>query len=449
MEARRFERALQCSVAEGALATVMCTLLGGVFLTAFALRLGANELQIGLLAATTSLAHLAQLAGACAVERLGRRKRICMIASWISRLLWLPIMLVPFVFSSASPERQAWYIVGLLIVSSMFASIGGVAWLSWIKELVPAEMRLRFLGRRHIFNTALAFGMSLAGGLLVDGWTQWRPDSLGGFISVFATAMACGILGLLILHRIPDAPASPPVTIPLRTVLVGPARDRNFRRLIAFYAVWNFASNMATPFFAVYMLAVLKLSFGTVTLLLTLSSFAGLAATRWWTRFGDRFGTRSMVLIATFADVACPLLWLLVSSSNLWLLIPIHLLGVVTAPITLGPNALPLKLSPSENGSTYLAFFNAVTGPLTAAGAVVGGLIAGWNADAGTVASIDGLKTIFFISAMGRFLSLFLLRTVREPEARPVRKIVKLVHRSGRRWANDRRRGMALELEKA
>ena len=61
------------SVAEGALATVMTTLLGGVFLTAFALRLGASELQIGLLGATTPLASVAQLAGSWAIERTGRR----------------------------------------------------------------------------------------------------------------------------------------------------------------------------------------------------------------------------------------------------------------------------------------------------------------------------------------------------------------------------------------
>src|SRR5580698_6036637 len=112
----------------------MTTLLGGVFLTAFALRLGASEVQIGLLVATTPLASVVQLAGSWAIERTGRRKRICMIASWISRLLWVPILLVPLVCTGTSPHRQIWYITVLLIVSSLFGAIGGHAWLSWIKE---------------------------------------------------------------------------------------------------------------------------------------------------------------------------------------------------------------------------------------------------------------------------------------------------------------------------
>lgn len=439
MEAGRFSGALRASVAEGALATVMSTLLGGVFLTAFALRLGANEMQIGLLAATTSLAHLSQLLGSWAVERSGRCKRVCMIASWISRLLWLPILLVPFIFSRVSGEGQAWCILALLVVSSSFASVGGVAWLAWIKNLVPDEMRLRFLGRRHIFNATLTFSMSLASGLFVDAWTRAYPSSLLGFILVFAVAVACGLVGLLILQTMPEATDRITVAVPLGSLVKAPLTDGNYRRLIAFYATWNFTSNLATPFFAVYMLAILQLSFATVTLLLMLSSVMGLAVTRLWTRFGDRFGTINMVLVATLADVACPLLWLLVSPGTLWILVPIHLLGVFAAPIAIGPNVLSLKLSPAESGSGYMALFNAITGPLTAAGAVVGGAIAGWHAVEGTTATVAGLQTVFLLSAVGRFLSLFWLLDLREPDSVPVSRVVRVLHRARRRWLIDRR----------
>ncbi|HVU88745.1 MAG TPA: MFS transporter [Pirellulales bacterium] len=449
MEAGRFSRDVRASVAEGALATVMGTLLSGAFLTAFALRLGANEIQIGLLAATTSLAHVAQLAGSWAVERSGRSKPICMIASWVSRLLWLPILCVPLVLSGLSGVEQAWTIIALLTVSSLFASIGAMAWLAWIKRLIPEEMRLRFLGRRHVFNTALTFSLTVIGGLFIDAWSRWYPESLGGFIIVFAVAMSCGIIGLLILQTISEVPARPPVALPLSRLVNAPFADSNFRRLISFYAVWNFASNLATPFFAVYMLAVLQLSLASVTLLLTLSSVVGLAATRLWTRCGDRFGTRSMVSIATLADVACPLLWLSVTADNLWLLVPIHLLGVFAAPIAMGPQVLSLKHSPAENGSVYLALFHAITGPLTAAGAVVGGTIAGWNALDGAPATVAGLKTVFLISAAGRLLSLLLLRRVREPESVPVGRIVRVLHRAGRRWAVEQRGAASASWRKA
>jgi len=443
MDADRFSRLVRTSVAEGALATLMATLLGGVFLTAFAMRLGASELQIGLLATATSLANVAQLGGSWAIERLNRRKEICLVATWAARLLWVPILLVPFLGQGISPTNRVWCIVGLLITASLMSSIGGGAWLAWIKELIPPELRLRFLGRRHIFNTALAFGMSVAGGLFIDAWSRWYPGSIGGFVCVFAFAISCGLVGMLILQTMPDAPVERPAPLAWHRLLRKPAEDSNFRRLIAFYAAWNFAANLATPFFAVYMLGILNLSFTTVTLLLTLASTCGLAATRLWTRFGDRFGSRSMVLVATLVDAACPLAWLFVTPANLWLLVPIHLLGVVAAPIAMGPNVLSLKLSPAENGSGYLALFNAVTGPLTAAGSVFGGLIAGWNASGKSVATLEGLQVIFILSAVGRLTSLALLRGVRDPESTSVRRIVRVFHRAGRRWNTDRRRRLA------
>ena len=353
MEGGRFSRALACSVIEGSLATIMTTLLGGVFLTAFALRLGASELEIGLLAAAGSLAHVAQLGGAFAIERYGHRKLICLAATWISRLLWIPILFAAF----CDPLYRIRYIVGLLVISSLFASIGGGAWLSWIKDLVPTELRLRFLGRRHIFNSGLAFAMSVGGGLFVDAWSRWQPDSLMGFVAVFSTAMACGIVGLFILQAIPEATHVRSTPITFAQILGRPWRDQNFRRLITFYGVWNFSSNLATPFFAVYMLAVLHIPFATVTLLLTLSSLLGVATARLWTRFGDRFGTRNMVLFGTVADAFCPLLWLLVSPDNLWLLIPIHCCGVFSAPVALGPNCAVAEI---VSGGEQFGVFGAV-----------------------------------------------------------------------------------------
>ncbi len=156
MEEAQLSRSINLSVTEGALATVMTTLLSGAFLTAFGLQLGASELQIGLLAATTPLAHLAQLGGAFAIERFGHRKQFCLAGAWINRLLWVPILLA----TRCDPDRRVWYIVALLSLSCLFGSMSSVAWLSWIKDLIPPEIRLRFLARRHVFNTLLAFSLT-------------------------------------------------------------------------------------------------------------------------------------------------------------------------------------------------------------------------------------------------------------------------------------------------
>jgi hypothetical protein len=61
--------------------------------------------------------------------------------------------------------------------------------------------------------------------------------------------------GVYLLRVTPDSPmaAAEKTTNPL-ALLVAPLREVNFRCLIVFLSSWNFAANLAAPFFTVYML---------------------------------------------------------------------------------------------------------------------------------------------------------------------------------------------------
>lgn len=429
----RLDRALNHSVMEGALATVMGSLLGGVFLTGFALYLGASRLQIGILAAIPAFANLAQLGGAYFIERSGRAKGLCVGMAWVSRLFWLPILLVPFVLQGVSGETQTWWIIGFLAANAITGSVGGVAWLAWTKRLVPRQKLLHLFSRRHLYNTALAFTMSIAGALVLDSFNHFLPGSVGGFLMVFAAAMACGLIGAWVQGWIPEAEVSGHAPQPFLPSLVQPLRETNFRRLVLFYSVWHLSTNLAAPFFAVYMLQKMQMPFWAVTLLATLSSVAGLAMNRFWTRLKEKFGIRPVVLLATLGDAFMPLCWLFVGPESYWLLLPIHLFGLFSAPLAMGPNNLVLKLAPEQNASPYLAVFNALTGPVTAIGAILGGYLADSFAGVWQVGlvSLTGLQLLFLVSGVGRLLSLGLLYRVAEPQAEPVRHVFRVLHRAG------------------
>jgi hypothetical protein len=75
---------------------------------------------------------------------------------------------------------------------------------------------------------------------------------------VFILSAALGLFGVWLLSITPEQPM-PPIAQRTRILglLVAPFRDRNFRRLMVFLSSWNFAANLAAPFFAVYMLKTL------------------------------------------------------------------------------------------------------------------------------------------------------------------------------------------------
>jgi MFS family permease len=434
MDAAEWRRNVRLSVIEGALATAMGSLMSGVVLMGFALSLGASRLTIGILAALPSLANVAQLLGARWLSAGVHRKRFCIGASTISRALWISVLAVPLLGAGYEKLALAGLIV-LVAISSVLSSLGGVAWLSWIRDLVPAEKRLGFLALRNQFDTALALTLGVAGAAFIDWWNAGNPAATGGFVCVLAVAMACGLIGIPILNRMhhPESKAIKAVTStttrprPSLRHAAPPLRERNFRNLILFYISWNLAVHLANPFFAVFMLQKLGLPFWKITALQALFSIAALAANPFWTRLGRRIGTRPVVFLATACDAFYPLCWFFLTPESSWALPLIFLFGIFNTPLAVGAPTLVMRLAPEENASSYLATFNAIIGVVMGAAAILGGYLAGLTHSATInigVATIGGLQLIFLLSAVGRMASLWILHKVQEPGELPLRQLL-------------------------
>lgn len=435
MERDALGRGMRLSVAEGGLATAMGSLFSGVFLTGFALSLGASRLQIGILFALPSVCGIAQLLGSYLIERHGGTKPLCLWATAVSRLLFLPVLTVPFLIPASESQANVWWVVALMAASHLFGSIGGVAWLTWIKGFVPAAMRLPFFGRRNLVNTALSFALCLAGGAMLDFWRA-NDQQFTGFAVVFAVAMVCGGVSWFLMRRIPAAECTLAPTVSFRQTMLLPLRETNYRRVVFFYAAWNFAVNIAAPFIPVFYLQRLGLPFWYIVVLNTLSSLVGLVANGFWTRLAQRFGIKPVVLLATLGDALYPLCLVFVDQRAAWVLFAIHLTGLFNTPISIGPDNFVLKLAPDRNASSYMAVFRTIVGLMTALAAVSSGWLSSeWTVtDVGSgLLGLGGLRTIFLISCVGRLVSLFVLSGVTEPKAESLLHVARVYQRSRRR----------------
>jgi MFS family permease len=432
MDAKQWRQCVRLSVTEGALATAMGTLMSGVVLTGFALSLGASRAAVGVLAALPSLANVAQLVGARWLNAGVDRKRFCVRTLAASRALWIAVAAVPLIAAFHATLAVA-TLIALVAASSVLSSLGGVAWLSWIRDLVPTERRLGFLALRNQFDTALALTLSVAGAAFIDWYQAGDAASTGGFVWVLLVAMACGLIGIPILNRM-HHPAAAPVkrraqSSPPTSARSSLPRDKsNFRNLVVFYICWNLASNLAAPFFAVFMLERLSLPFWKITALQALFGIAALAANAFWTRLGRRLGTRPVVFIATACDAFYPLCWLFITPENAWLLPLVFLFGAFNTPLAVGGPTLVMRLAPDDKASSYLATFNAVIGLVMGAAAMLGGVLAGLATSPTInvgVTAIGGLELIFLLSFAGRLASLWLLAKVQEPDELRIRGVLR------------------------
>jgi len=147
----------------------------------------------------------------------------------------------------------------------------------------------------------------------------------------------------------------------LLRLLVRPFQDENFRKLITFLCSWNFAVNLAGPFFMVYMLRRLGLSMSFIIVLGIVSQVMNFAFLKIWGRFTDMFSNKSVLAISCPLFMVSILAWTFTTMPEKYfltipLLIIIHILmGLSSAGVSLASGNISLKLAPEGQATAYLA----------------------------------------------------------------------------------------------
>jgi MFS family permease len=374
------ERTFRLLLYDALASEAMSTLATGVFLTGYAVALGANNLAIGMLAAVPSAVQFLQFPAVVLVERIRRRRAISVWAASIGRIFLLAAAAAPLFGGSGG----AIMLIASVAIWQASAAIAGCAWNSWMRDLVPEGAYGRFFGRRAAANTALAMALALLCGLLIDRWKQFAPGlSIIAYVALFVASAGVGFLGVWLLSITPDQPMLPtPSRVPVLRMLVAPFHDRNFRRLIVFLSCWSFAANLAAPFFAVYMLKSLGYSMTAVVILTTASQLSNLAAVGLWGNLIDRFSNKAVLgysaplfLLCTLAWTFTGLPWLAPFAFDL--LFAIHvLMGIATAGVALASGNIAMKLSPAGQATSFLAASSVVSASCAALAPIIGGLCA-------------------------------------------------------------------------
>ncbi len=363
---------------DGICTQVMGVMVGGAFLVAFAIQLGASNLVIGIIAALGPLTQILQVPTIFLLERTGFRKALVISGTSISRLFWFAAAAVPLV---VSPPLQ----IGMFLLAiSLYYALGtvsGLAYNSWMRDLIPDEVRGSYMGRRLTAGTAVAAFLGLTAGAGVDLYKQFYPE-IGIYCIYFVFGGGVGLLGVWFLLRIPEPRMERSRDIRVLEILAEPVRDRNFRRLMVFMGSWSFAVHLAAPFFVVYMLKRLDLSMTVILALAVASQFTNILFFRLWGRLADRFSNKSVLAEAGPLFIFTFLLWPFTTLTDkpliyLPLLLLIHLLaGISTAGVTLAAGNIALELSPRGKATAYLAVNALVSGIAATIAPILGGAAA-------------------------------------------------------------------------
>lgn len=298
-----------------------------------------------------------------------------------------------------------------------------------------------FFSKRFAAATGLGVVFSLGAALFVDYWQSHRPGEEAIFAYTYALLFGALFLGMAspVFMALMPEPLMQPVLGPqssLRRRLMAPFQDRNFKRLIWFLFVWGFASNLAIPFFAVYMLKWLGLPLSWVILLSILSQLFNIFFLRVWGSFVDRFGNKAVLSVSASLYLLVILGWIFTTMPERYfltvpLLVALHIFaGIATAGVTITVGTIGLKLAPRGEATSYLAGASLATNLGTGLGPVLGGFLADffsprqlnlifvWSDPVGSfqapALSIIGLDFLFGIAFLLGLFTLGILATLRE-----------------------------------
>jgi MFS family permease len=378
------ERGLRLLVIEAAFSSGAVALTSGAIVGAFALHLGASNLMVGALASAPFLTQLLQLPAVLIVERSRARKAIAVITSIIGRLM-LPIMAVTAFFSGPAPLLV--FLAAQYILCGLSA-VGSCAWNAWLRDLGPEQRLGEVFARRTAWIAGITLVVGLAAALTLERTTEGSVSRSAAFASMFVVGCITGLISARIVASMPE-PRMPSVSGPvnLRVLLSAPFADRNFRRLMSFTASWQFAVNLATPFFTVFIVRQLGFDASLVMVLSAVSQLANLAVVRLWGALSDRFTNKSVLSFCAPAYIAC--IVAMIGASQLhdrtaivtWLAVLHLFMGAAVAGVTLCATNIALKLSPKGAATAYVAANAMATALAAGLAPILGGLLADFFGD--------------------------------------------------------------------
>ena len=415
-------KGLRISIIEGVFAQFHITLTGGMFLTAFALFLGVNSFQMGILAAIPSILAGVGFFSAYVANTLGKRKSLCVITSGLGRGLF-----IIFVIALSLKLKISLNIFFIIIfLFNFFLSFGGNLWMSWMSDLVPKDARGRYFGIRNTLISGIGMVVNYAGGIVLDKITQHTA-----FVTIFSVSILCSTIAATILSTQPE-PAFERRHISIKKIFLTPLKDNDFLALIKFVSFWYLLAGIAAPFWVVHMIKNLKMSYSIIAIYSIIAGIASLVFQILWGKMIDRAKSKPILTLNFVGIIFLPIVWLFAKPSfilPIW--IDAFFSGLFWSGINLSLFNILLSLTEDkEVKESYFAVFSTITGICGFLSSLLGGLIA---------QSLSNLRfeflgqifvnfhMLFIGTSLFRLVSLVLLRKVREHEAYPTLYTLQLI----------------------
>ncbi len=423
-------RAMRLAIIQGVLSAFGTWLIGGWFLTYFAMEMGAKGFMVGLVLSVGQMASIFRIFTPSFVNACDNRKSVWIWANLLCRLAQIGFPLLALTRPDA--VDPLWLLIGLLCATTLLTMVGDVAWLSWYADIVPETSWGRYFARRNIFMAIPVIFTTSLGGWAADTYMRAHPESkMLAYVVVFGLGVLCHTVGMIPLLKVPNLGLrEKPERRNIWRDITHPFTDPQFRRYALFWCWLMFTSGISQPSFHLYLKNYLGVGLLSIGLIQGVERIFNMAGQKWSGILTDRFGNKPIIIIGLIGAATGPFFWLPTEKGHYaWLYGAYIVWGVGWAGVLLGSQNLMLKVAPRGNNVGYIAAAQGLGGLFGAVTMVLGGiwldhlLKTNWTLPF-FGRDWNGYHLFFMMSWLGRTSAAFLVFSILEPGAYTIREML-------------------------
>ena len=359
-----------------AFGTSFAYLTSGVFLSGFALSIGAGDVLVSYLSVIVNICGVLILAFAAYLERFQSRKKLTVILTILSRTATLFIIVIPV---AVPGQMRIGVFVFMVVLAFTLQAQTTVVLNQWMMGFMDEKKSGRYISLRQTLTLGVTVILSVAGGF----WMDFMKGEYLGFAVLFAAAAVMSVCEIILLLRTPDsAPYRPLKNVcRLGDALKVPLGDRRFMGFVVYILAFYLLLNISDSFTMVYMMKYLALPYKTVTAMYMIISLPQIVLLGFWGRVSDKRGHEFVLKTSIWLFAGETLFMSFAGPKNCLLFIPIAFLtsSVGNAGFVVAVFNRRYELMPRDNRIMYDNFYTAVIGAGFILGPMIGGAVKFWR----------------------------------------------------------------------
>ena len=402
-------------ILDGCASTQIFTVTSGAFLSGLAYLVGAGTALTGVIAALPTLMNTVQIFSSVIYENRTGSKRITVEFALIQRLCLIMMLFVPtFMLGTKISVAMIAVLYSSAHFCGAFINTGAN---NWLISLVKNEQLGRYLGLKDSLTLVASTGGSLILSKILDAYRFTDREIMGFRVIGTLCVCICGIdiICLTLIREPKNVKHIDPLNI--RKAIQMPLMDQNYHNVLIFFLLWSIASNFASPFFSIYMLENLELSYFYITSMNMIAAVVRIAASNLWGRFADSCSWKLVTLGSIYMLGLAYIGWGLLTKENCsyWLPVVQAVSGAAWGGINIATFRMQFAFAPVEHRISYVSFCSTMVGFVGFFSSMLGSAFVAWAKKISILnIRMDTMQLVFIISAAGVIASALYSRNIKE-----------------------------------